>query len=263
MKIIALSVLCTDYFPEQKKTICGGNSLNFAVHSKNMNIQEVAIAGFIGNDAEGDKVFELLKSREINTELLFRKKGRTASNRIYNSPEGERYSRQGDWQSGVYNAFEFPEEHFASIMQYDLIAIPYGDKNLDRVIKRNKTGQKIVTDFLHHDTDNLISRYLPYIEIAFVSAREHNLEKLKQLAFTRNKLIVATLGANGSIAFYDGKEYFQPALKVDEVVDTTGCGDAYQAAFSVTYFQEHDIREAMYQGALIASGVLKDHGGVA
>ncbi|MGD9210986.1 MAG: PfkB family carbohydrate kinase [Desulfobacteraceae bacterium] len=44
-------------------------------------------------------------------------------------------------------------------------------------------------------------------------------------------LIVLTLGSDGSIAFYGSKSYQQRTLITNNVVDTTGCGDAFQAGF--------------------------------
>jgi adenosine kinase len=43
------------------------------------------------------------------------------------------------------------------------------------------------------------------------------------------KAFVVTLGARGSIIHADGKRIEIPCVKPDEVVDPTGCGDAYRA----------------------------------
>ena len=87
------------------------------------------------------------------------------------------------------------------------------------------------------------------------------LHEYRELSISSGKLIVVTLGAKGSYAFNKGESIFQPALKVDKVVDTTGCGDAYQAAFSVTFFKTNDIRQSMNAGAVAASKVLQTWGG--
>jgi len=51
---------------------------------------------------------------------------------------------------------------------------------------------------------------------------------LVQLAEKVTALIV-TLGAEGSIIYADGQRYEIPSVKATEVVDPTGCGDAYRA----------------------------------
>lgn len=262
MKVIALSAFCVDYYPEQGISKPGGNSLNFAVHAKDLETDEVAVAGYLGEDNEAEKIIKLFKQKAINTDLLYSKQGKTASNKLYNTPDGERYSKEGEWNDGVFNHFHFSESDYSRIFEYDLIAIPFTDKNLLRIIKRNISGKNIVVDFLHFDDADTISPILPYIEIAFVSARLENLNNLKELADKQNKLIVATLGEEGSYAYYAGKKYFQPAIEVSRIVDTTGCGDAYQAAFSLNYLRDKNIDKAMLKAAQVASKVLSHYGGV-
>jgi len=45
----------------------------------------------------------------------------------------------------------------------------------------------------------------------------------------RVKALVVTLGANGSVIFADGKRLEIPCVEAADVVDPTGCGDAYRA----------------------------------
>ncbi len=115
MKVIALSALCIDHFPQQEISVPGGNSLNFAIHAKNMKMEEVAVAGFLGKDDEAEQILKLLNKNKINIDLLYMKQGQTASNKLYNTPDGERYSKPGDWQNGVFNKFRFSESDCARI----------------------------------------------------------------------------------------------------------------------------------------------------
>jgi adenosine kinase len=52
--------------------------------------------------------------------------------------------------------------------------------------------------------------------------------RLDQLA-QRVKALVVTLGARGSLIFTGGDQIEIPCVKADNVVDPTGCGDAYRA----------------------------------
>ena len=74
---------------------------------------------------------------------------------------------------------------------------------------------------------------------------------------------MVTQGAGGSYGYLRGREYFQPALEVRRVTDTTGCGDAYQAAFALTWLVTGDMQDSMRAGALAASEVAQIWGGVA
>ena len=51
----------------------------------------------------------------------------------------------------------------------------------------------------------------------------------------------ATMGARGSMCF-DGRDLVRcPAFPVEKVVDTTGCGDLFHAAFAVRWLETHDL----------------------
>jgi len=52
--------------------------------------------------------------------------------------------------------------------------------------------------------------------------------KLEALA-RRVKTLIVTLGAKGSLIFNDGKRLEVPSVKPQQVLDPTGCGDAYRA----------------------------------
>lgn len=51
---------------------------------------------------------------------------------------------------------------------------------------------------------------------------------LEQLA-SKVKALIVTLGANGSHIYADGQRHEVPCVKAKEIVDPTGCGDAYRA----------------------------------
>ena len=85
--------------------------------------------------------------------------------------------------------------------------------------------------------------------------------RVKPIAEQGQALVVVTMDAAGSIALQGRETFFQPALPVARVVDTTGCGDAYQAAFTVSWFRTGDAQQAMAAGAEAASLVLAHFGG--
>ena len=68
------------------------------------------------------------------------------------------------------------------------------------------------------------------------------------------------MGPIGSCAITKYKLYFQPAIIVSNIIDTNGCGDAFQAAFTNYYFRKKDISEALFQGANQAAKVLQHYG---
>jgi sugar/nucleoside kinase (ribokinase family) len=75
--------------------------------------------------------------------------------------------------------------------------------------------------------------------------------------------VIGTLGGEGSLILGPGGEAKVPALDVD-VVDTTGCGDAYVAGFIVATANGWDAEAAGWLGAaasgLVATGLGSDSG---
>jgi fructoselysine 6-kinase len=262
MKIAAFSSLCVDHYPEQGLSRPGGNSLNFGVHARRLGAKRVSIAGFIGTDSHADTIERLLITEGIDISRLYRLNGATASNRIYNTPVGERYSNPGDWDNGVKNSGTFDEATWDYLLGHDVVTVPWWDPNLDECLKRRSKRNLVIVDFMHFDDLAVIREHMPFIDITVMSPQPGLLPRIKELAEKNGKLVIAMLGAEGSRAFVNGKEYSQPALPVPRVVDTTGCGDSYQAGFVVSYFAELDIQKAMRKGAETASRVLAHFGAV-
>ena len=261
MKILTFSSICYDYYPEIGVAFPGGNSLNLALQIKRFSQVEVSLAGFIGTDKPADEILQLCKKNEIDTRFLIQLKGETASNKLYLTPEGERYSKPGEWQNGVKDDGFFSEDAWEFILSHDVIATTCIDKHLDECIERKTKNHFLSVDFMHFNDIELMKRYLPFVNIAFFSREKKMLKLLKKLATKTNIPVVAMLGAEGSMTFLKEKEYVQPAFQVDKVVDTTGCGDAYQAAFCYAINHSASIQEAMYLATQTATEVLKGIGG--
>ena len=71
----------------------------------------------------------------------------------------------------------------------------------------------------------------------------------------RPALTVATLGADGALAWFEGREWHLPAWAVT-VVDTTGAGDAFRGGFVAGWLRfgpDADVRDLLgYAGAVAA-----------
>ncbi|MCA9999486.1 MAG: hypothetical protein KDE56_27170, partial [Anaerolineales bacterium] len=101
---------------------------------------------------------------------------------------------------------------------------------------------------------------LSAVDLAFISGDAATVAAMQPLAATLPGLIVVTLGAAGSVALAKEGKVWQTAVSVPTPVDSTGCGDAFQAAFTVNYFRDGDIAKALAKGAEQAAGVLQHFG---
>lgn len=263
MNLLALTICTVDYYPQLDKSYMGGNSLNVAVQWTKIacNKNNISIISRLGKDKNGETIFNFIKSLNINTSLVYIMNGVTAHNQLYVDEHGERSGIEGTWVGGVYENFLLSENDWEFVTKHELIAIPANNPNYTEMLKRKQNHQFISVDYLDIENKMDMESSVHLTDIAFITAKPNRLEYYKTLASTKNKLIVVTLGANGSYAFYNNESYFQPAIKIPAVIDTTGCGDAYQAAFAYFYYKTRDIKLAMFKGANAASKIAMAYGG--
>ncbi len=262
MRITALTSTCVDFFPEQDLILVGGNSLNFATQCKLSGTEEVTVIGGIGKDRFGALISAHLDKAQIDRSRLYTIDAPTASNKIFINEAGDRYFKADSWNGGAFDAFRLSEEDWQEVQKSDLIAMPGGDPNLKELLKRRTSQQLVVIDFLDYLGLDFIEAHIEAIDVVFLSGRKEILSDLQALSNQYNKLIVATLGAKGSVAFYENETYRQNAAPAVKIIDTTGCGDAFQAAFSIAWYNNRNIYQAMEAGAIAASKVLGYMGGV-
>ncbi len=263
MTITALTSCCVDIYPEQNKVYVGGNSLNFASQCILSNVKDVSIIGALGKDKHATLIEQHLDRYKINRDHVYKSEDPTASNKIYIDELGDRYFKADSWHGGAFDTFRLSEKDWEQVAKSDIVAMPGGDPNLKELLKRRHKNQLIAIDFLDYLGIDFIKSHIDAVDIVFLSGKESMLDDLNSLAIKSNKMIVATLGAKGSVAFFNNTKYFQKkAVDIKNIVDTTGCGDAYQAAFTIEWFQSKDMKSAMNKGTLAANRVLTFMGGV-
>ncbi|NQU51715.1 MAG: carbohydrate kinase family protein [Bacteroidetes bacterium] len=262
MKITALSSCCVDFFPEQGKVYVGGNSLNFASQCKLSGIEDVTVIGAIGKDDFGALIEQHFDKIKIDRSHIYQIDKPTASNKIFIDKNGDRYFKEDSWNGGAFDAFRLADNDWKQVEKSDIIAMPAGDPNLKDLLNKRNDSQWVVIDFMDYFTLDIIESLIEKIDITFLSAKENMLDDLSTLAKKKGKLIVATLGAKGSIAFWNNSSYRHKAIEVDKIIDTTGCGDAFQAAFTIEFFKSRNINEALKIASVAASKVLAYMGGV-
>jgi len=262
MKITALTSCCVDFFPQHDKFLVGGNSLNFATQCKLSGIDKVSVIGAIGNDRFGNLIEAHFDKLKINRTHLHRLDVPTASNKIYINEAGNRYFKADSWNGGAFDIFRLSEKDWQQMRDSTIVAMPAGDPNLKELLKRRSKNQLVVIDFLDYFGLNYIEKFIEDIDIVFLSGKNEMLDDLEKLSIKTGKMILATLGANGSMAFFDKKKQYCNAVEVDAIVDTTGCGDAFQAAFCIEWIKTKHIDKSLEAGSIAASKVLKFFGAV-
>ncbi len=76
-----------------------------------------------------------------------------------------------------------------------------------------------------------------------------------------DNLFVLTRSQQGSVIVQNDNTIYQEAIKVDKVVDTTGAGDAYTAAFLYGWTADQPLAECARLGTWCATQVIQQLGG--
>ncbi len=74
-----------------------------------------------------------------------------------------------------------------------------------------------------------------------------------------NRIVIARLGSNGSMAFTSNEEFYADAFSVD-VVDTIGAGDVYNAGFIAAQISGHSIQESTEWGNALSGYTVAKEG---
>lgn len=261
MRIACFSVAALDYFPQQEQHFAGGNSLNQAIRLRQMGY-ETAFVGAFGRDDAGDRIMNLLFREQVDVSHTLQLEGKTATNRIFNDENGERFGVDDAWDGGVYETFILSEEDWRFLDSFDVWVTHVNNPNFREAVKRKRAGIFMGVDFLHFEEYGLLEDSLDLLDVAYFGGTPDMAEDLARMAKGRKGIVVLTLGAVGSIAFAGDKVFQQDALPVDKVIDTTGCGDAFQAAFTASFYQKRDVTAALLAGAELGRIATQHYGGV-
>ncbi len=100
---------------------------------------------------------------------------------------------------------------------------------------------------------------LPNLDEGRVLTGEHEPERVICCLLARFPVVALKMGADGAMAGSGGEIIHHPSFAVP-VVDTTGAGDAFAAAFVMTWLVHHDLAAALSEGNRIAAGVVQAPG---
>jgi fructoselysine 6-kinase len=261
LSVATFSAATVDLYPQQGKHYPGGNALNQANRFAQMG-HATAFVGALGDDFEGDQLAALLRSASVDVSHLHRVRGRTATNQITVDASGERHGVAGAWRGGVYPDFRLGAADWAFLEGFDVWATHADCPSYGEALVRKRASVAMTVDFLHLLEPERLAQSLAVVDVAYIGGAPEMAGDLAALARASPwGIVVLTLGAEGSVAFTRDAVWTQAALPLDRVVDTTGCGDAFQAGFTACYLQTRDARAALLAGAKLGRGAATHYGG--
>ena len=237
----------------------------------------VRSAGAIGTDAAGDMLRGLLEQANVDTSLLVRRaEVQTSASVLPIRPNGDRPAFHVVGANATYGVDDAPWEAIAAASHLHLGGPEFMGGEAAAEILGRARAEGVVTsaDVLAPGDPGLlewIGPALPHLDhllpnaeqvLAFTGA-EDLVAGCRALVERGVGCVAASRGAEGVVIVDADSVEAVPAFAV-EVVDTTGCGDAFSAGYLRGLSLGRDRREAAVLGcaaaALVAQGLGTDHG---
>ena len=261
-KIVVIGDVGVDHYVRQNIIKPGGIAFNFAYNLSILGEKNISVISAVGNDLNGEKMIKIIKNLGIKPSYIKVKKGITPIQKI-ELEDGER--KFVGYNSGVLSDWGLHDDDVAFLLKQDVLFVPLSDgmEVVFDIVKRLVGPIKVVDfskDYEFADLDkreNMLTKNARYFDILFVGGDKKEEKLVKQLSSKYpEKVFVLTLGSLGSIGFISGKKVIQPAKITENIVDTTGCGDAFQAAFTSTYIDTGDLAKSLLLASNHASKII-------
>jgi sugar/nucleoside kinase (ribokinase family) len=261
---------------EQIRATAAGSAGGTALILSRLGAQ-VQSAGAIGTDALGDFLLELLARDGVDTSLLVRRdEVQTSASVLPIRPNGERPAFHVVGANGTYGPDDAPWDAIAAATHLHLGGPEFmGGEAAAQILERAQAAGTVTSADILAPGDmgvlEWIAPALPHLDyllpndeqvLGFTGA-DDLVEGCRALVERGVTCVAATRGAEGAIVVDADSVETVPAFAVD-VVDTTGCGDAFSAGFLRGLSLGRPAREAAVLGcataALVAQGLGTDHG---
>ncbi len=279
------AVINEELFENRKRGIktlyecVGGSVINTLYAFRQIDSRaQIHIHGIIGNDADGMWILDKLRDYKlkfigyIHAELPTGKtlilSSRLGSRRIIVFPGvNDLYSRELVYpleeyqQQDIVHTSTFACTRGTEPIKAQILALNIIESSLRSLM----FGSLYCEMFKNENYRPLIESLLKSVDIIF--AREDEILQIFEnidhmlTQYSTIKLAAITMGSRGVKIISRNCEEYYPAPKVDEIVDTTGAGDAFAGGFLVGYVRGYTIKRCVELGIICARECLRNIGG--
>ena len=263
IKLTALPCICADVFYGTEIIRPGGEALNFAAHASHFKDIDVTLLGVVGKDKYAEAIMDSISKLDIDkNHIRIDERYQTANNMTYLTESGDRYYKDDSWNGKILDSIVLNDNEIKILSRSDVVFVHFWASCFSQVVELKETfGFKLAVDFdVYRDFADM-ERFAPHVDFFMISGSEELLPKFKELSNKYRCLFNVSLAERGSVTYFNGQEFKVQAVKVERIIDTTGCGDSYHAGFVCSYMLENNIEKAMNVGSEIAAETLKHYGG--
>lgn len=264
---------------EKIRITAAGTAAGTSVDMAKLGLNVIAM-GAVGKDTLGDFLLAAMSKHGVDVSNIVRKDGvQTSATMLPIRPNGERPALH---VTGANGEFTINDVNFDILAKAKVLhmggtsLLPKLDGVPTRDILKFAKEHGVTTTFdlvaiERPDLLDLIKPCLPYVDYfmpgleeaeMMVGLKDRN-EIIKYFLDNGVKTTVFKMGSKGSsIAYYSGSKIEEiriPIYKTD-LVDTTGCGDAYCAGFITGLLKGYDLQKCGYLGAACGALVASDLG---
>lgn len=260
----------------------GGSPTNVAMNSARLGLKSKMIAT-VGNDGFGKYIFERLNQVGVNTDSVVKINNKPTSvifvSRSQNTPDFIPY-READYNisEDQISSEILTKTNIYHTTCFALSKNPAQTTILKKAEEAHNLGCKLSIDINYADelwenkeqALSVIKAYCKFNPLIKIS--EDDMLRLFERAMSHEEIfeffhnegidtICLTLGSKGVKLSQKNKESIQlPAIKVENVMDTTGAGDAFWSGFLFAYIKEKPIEECLEIALQLAALKLQNVG---
>lgn len=267
-----------DFIEEIRLTVAG-TAGGTVVDTAKLGLKSLAV-GAVGDDEKADWVLMTLEKHGVDTSAMQQLAGVPTSATILNvRPNGDRPALH---VRGASDHFDVPTEMYDAVFDAPIVHLGGtgllrrldGPASVTLLREAKQRGRTVTFDLIaaSSETAAIVKPLLPYIDYFMPSieeARDMSGQSTPEdcarfYLDLGTAACVFTLGAEGAYyAHRDGTRLASPAYEV-AIVDTTGCGDAFDAGFIAALHHRMDtetaLRFAQASAGLVATGLGSDAG---